>query len=499
MNEFSTDWVQRLKYLEAWQPQAPELWPWLKESNRAWGAGPGAMKAIERLQNGALAVVTGQQAGLLTGPLYTIYKAASAVILARQLGAELQAPVEPVFWLASEDHDFAEVRWAFFPVGAGQELHFPGEYTLTPAAEIPLDKSAVDSVLEQMRTILPPSEFTPEVFTLIRDAARGSFSDWCASLLCQLFREHGLVVLDSCGLPVRLSSRPVFAQAIEEGPEIHRLLAEAGEAMKARGRKPGLAVPPEHSHLFLLREERRLGLLRQGDSFVDARRTLALPRQELLDIAHEEPWQLSPNVVLRPLVQELVLPVLAVVGGPGELAYLEQLCPVFSHFGLQRPPVLPRMGGLLLEPAIARLLEKYGLAPTGDFDSWLEAALKEADSADIPQAFAEFAEKLQREHALLTAGLSDIDPQLVLLGEKNLSKIMEQVKWMEGKANAAFRKKHGDIIRHAARLKAALPTGGQQRLHNAFWYINKYPGFINLLMKQPPTGEFIIHLGAGAI
>lgn len=455
------------------------------------------MQAIDRLSQGALAVVTGQQAGLLTGPLYTIYKAASAVILARQLEERLQSPVAPVFWLASEDHDFVEVRSAFFPVGRGQELVFPGDFSLTPAAEIPLTQGAVEEVLHQLKTLLPQSDFSPEVFSLLGEAARGSFSDWCGGLLCRLFSQYGLIVVDSCGLPVRSAARPVFSQAIDEGPEIHRLLAQAGAAMVAQGRKPGLDVSREHSHLFLLNRGQRMGLLREGATFVDAKRTFTLTQQELLHIALEEPWRLSPNVVLRPLVQELALPVLAVVGGPGELAYLEQLGPVFSHFGLQQPPVLPRIGGLLVEPPIARLLDKYNLMPTQDIDAWLEATIKDADSVDIPKVFRDFQQKFRGEYARLIHGLVEIDPQLSQLGDKNLDKIMEQVNWMKGRSQAAFRQKHGDVIRHGQRLKIALAPRGQeqQRLHNVFWYINKYgPAFLAALMQQPLAQDLVLYL-----
>lgn len=497
MNMDKIDWAARRRQLEQWQAPTPDLWLWLKDINLAWGGGPQVLQGIDRLSQGAVAVITGQQAGLLTGPLYTIYKAASTIILARQLEERFQIPVVPVFWLASEDHDFVEVRSAYFPVGRGEEMLFPGDFSLTPAAEIPLPQSAVEEVIHQLKSILPQSEYSPEVFSLLREAASGSFSDWCGGLLCRLFGQHGLVLLDSCGLPVRSSARPVYRWAIDEGPEIHRLLAAAGAGMAAQGRKPGLDVPRDHSHIFLLHQGQRLGLLRRGNTFVDGKNTISLSRQELLDIAQEEPWRLSPNVVLRPLVQELVLPVLAMVGGPGELAYLEQLVPVFARLGLSQPPVLPRMGGVLVEPPIARLLDKYKLTPTQDIDAWLEDTLKQADSLDISEVFADFRQKFQGEYAQLIHGLADIDPQLTQLGEKNLDKIMEQVKWLEGRAHAAFRQKHGDVIRHGQRLKMALAPRGQeqQRLHNVFWYINKYgPDLLATILEQPLVQDLTIYL-----
>lgn len=491
------DWGLRQKQLQKWKPPSPELWPWLKEKNLAWGCSSQVLEAIDCLSQGAPVVVTGQQAGLLTGPLYTIYKAASAVNLARQLSQELETAVVPVFWLASEDHDFLEVRSAFFPAGAGKEVLFPGDYQLTPAAEIPLTRAAVDSVLQQLEEILPETEFTPQLFALVEGAAQGSFSDWCGGLLSRLFGQYGLVLLDSCGLPVRQAARPVFAQAIEDGEEIHRLLEAAGAAMVARGRRPGLDVPRQHSHLFLMEGGQRLALLRQGKAFADRNGTVALTQGELRRIVQEEPWRLSPNVALRPLVQELVVPVLAIIGGPGELAYLEQLRPVFTHFGLEQPPVLPRMGGWLLEPPIARLLERYGLEPGQDLDAWLQAALSQADSWGIPRAFARLREKIRAEYARITPGLAEIDSQLTQLGAKNLDKVMEQVDWLEARATAAHRRKHEDMLRQGQRLKVALSPRGQeqQRLHNVFWYFNKYgPALLAAIMEQPLAQDLRIYL-----
>lgn len=479
--------LRRQRLQEQYNPPG-DLWTWLKQSNTEYGCGPAALAAIDCLSRGSAAVVTGQQAGLLTGPLYTVYKAASAVILARKLTMLLGETVVPVFWLASEDHDFQEVRWAWFPAGEKlAQITFPGEYTLTPAAEIPLTAADVERVISQVQEILPVTEFTPDVLSLIANSAGNSFADWCGSLLSRLFKDAGLIVLDSCGLPVRMAARPIFAAAVERGPEIHSLLAEKTGEMLASGRKPGLDVPEDHSHIFLMQDSRRLGLLRHGSSFSDRADTVTLSKSELLAMADQEPWKLSPNVVLRPLVQECVLPVLAIIAGPGEEAYLEQLQPVFRMFGLEQPPVLPRLGGVLLEPAIRRLLQKYSLASSvQDYDSWLQAEMAKADALGIPAAFAALRGKITEGYEELVPGLAGLDPQLGDLSRKNLDKVLEQVEWLEKRATASHRQKHKELQEHAARLQTALfPRGGQQqRMHNCFWYINKYgPGFIEILLQ----------------
>lgn len=489
----------RLRRLSQWTAPVPEMWTWLKESNLRFGCGPAALEGIENLSKGAPAVVTGQQAGLLTGPLYTIYKAASAVILANRLARDLNSSVVPVFWLASEDHDFQEVRSAWFPAGEEMaQLVFPGEYSLTPAAAIPLRPEDVRDILQQLARLLPQTDFTLDLLNIVAESAGDSFASWCAGILCRLF--PGLVILDSCGLPVRRASAPLFAWAVDQGPAIHRALAKKAEEMKAVGIAPGLAVPIQHSHLFFIKGDQRLGLLQMGARFCDRNNTVNFSREQLLAMAEGEPWHLSPNVVLRPLVQERVLPVLAMLGGPGEMAYLEQLKPVFAMLGMEAPPVLPRMGGVLVEPGIMRLLHKYALTPATvqqGLDTWLKEQLVRNDPLGISTAFSSLRRQISEAYAGVTPGLAAIDPQLSQLGNKNMQKVMEQVDWLEKRALASHRQKHAELLQHVNRLRTALaPLGGQQqRMHNCLWYLNKYgSGFIDLLLNQNLDTSFELNL-----
>lgn len=493
-------WEQRCNRLKQWAPP-PGLETWLKETNLEFGCGQAALDAIGNLSRGAPAVVAGQQAGLLTGPMYTIYKAASAVILARRLSKILERTVVPVFWLASEDHDFAEVRWAAFPVGEDlRQLVFPGEYGLTPAREIPLSPGDVEDIVRMLEELLPPTEFTRDLLTTVKESAGKTFSSWCAGLLSRLFRDEGLIIFDSCGLPVRLAGSSVFAMAVERGPDIHGILAEKAGAMKASGRRPGLAVPGEHSHLFLLRQGLRLGLLREGDKFVDRNHTVSLSAEQLLKFAEQEPWNLSPNVALRPLIQERALPVLAVLGGPGELAYMEQLKPVYAMMGMEQPPILPRLGGLLVEPAIARLLVKHNLTPSDaaeGLDSWLEGRLERADTMGIGAAFAGLRNRIQEAYGKVIPDLAELDSQLADLGGKNLDKVLEQVNWLEKRTMASHHQKHRELHRHVQRLQTALAPLGkkQERLHNCLWYLNKYgPDFIKFLLEQNLKPDLLLQL-----
>lgn len=475
------------------------LWPALRKGNIALGCGGATLAAIDKLSHGAGAVVAGQQAGLLTGPLYTIYKAASAIILAQELSEILPIPVVPVFWLASEDHDFPEVSTAWFPAGEHLKgISLPGHYSLAPAAEIALREDQVELVMAELKKLLPETEFTADLLDLVADCAGRVFSDWCASLLSRLFADAGLVILDSSNPVLREIGRPVFTAAVEKGADIHNLINVKAKEMLAAGRRPGLDLPPGHSHLFHLFDGQRLGLLRDGDMFADRHGTVSFHKSELLTRTEREPYLFSPNVVLRPLIQELALPVVAMVAGPGELAYLEQLEPVFKLMGLERPPLVARLGGLIIEPPIARLLSKYDLDPEQaalGLDSWLEDQLKKADPVGIEGAFANLRGSISSAYADVVHQLVHVDSQLEPLAAKNLAKVMEQVDWLEKKAENAHRQRHNQLSQHTRRLEISLvPQGNkQERVHNVFWYLNKYgPAFIDMLLQQPVEPDLII-------
>ena len=321
------------------------------------------------------------------------------------------------------------------------------------------------AVLEQLQELLPETQFTADILALAAETARDSFSHWCGALLARLFAAHGLVIVDSCGLPLRTGARPVFAWAVDHGPDIHRMLAEKAREMQAGGRQPVLDIPVEHSHLFLLHQGLRLALLRDGDAFRDRRGAVTFSRRELLHKVEEEPWTLSPNVVLRPLVQELVLLVLAIVGGPGELAYLEQIEPVFAAFGLQMPPVLPRMGGVLLEPPVARLLDKYGLTyqqVEAGLDAWAEERLQAAD----PLAYLYQPGCPHRGGVCPhTPGLAPWTGNWRSWGQ-NLAKVLEQCSgWKKGSGQPRQKPRTAAHAEHST----ALAPGYQQRAQQ-LWY-----------------------------
>ncbi|MTI96382.1 MAG: bacillithiol biosynthesis cysteine-adding enzyme BshC [Firmicutes bacterium] len=494
----SRSWPRRQRYLQQKEGPEPSFWEWLRKLNENYGCDPAALCSVDRLANGGLAVVSGQQAGLLTGPLYTIYKVATSIRFADKMSQELGQPVVPVFWLASEDHDFAEIKAAVFPGSEEpQTLVFPGEYRLTPAAEIPLCQEDVDYVLEQLQVILPETEFTPAVLEMVRDTGSRfeSYSDWCGALLSQLFSRQGLVLLDASGAPVRQAAQPIFKAAVAAGDKIYADLAAQAAKLKNLRIKPGLDLPPDHAHLFYLDRGKRIALLRAGDLFVGRRNEVRFTQEQLLAAIETEPASFSPNVVLRPMVQEMVLPVLAMVGGPGEFAYMSQMAPVFSRFNLELPPLVPRLSGTLVEPPAARLLAKYGLGVPdveAGLEGWLEAKLAASDPIGIDASFDRLRGQISAGYEQLAVEL--VDSQLGDLKAKNLRKVLEQVQYLHNRTAETHRRQHKLLRQHVQRLETSLPPN-QERQYNLIWYLNRYgPGFVDTLAAQDYDKRMILWL-----
>ncbi|MFS8641115.1 MAG: bacillithiol biosynthesis cysteine-adding enzyme BshC, partial [Symbiobacteriaceae bacterium] len=275
--------------------------------NRRLGAEEPALEAARRLADPqALAVVGGQQPGLATGPLYTVYKALGVIRLARQLEDNLRRPVVPVFWLATEDHDLEEsnrlyvvddrgrLRLLRLPAPAGGGQLSLGALPLTPAAR---------AVVAELVRLSGASHENPFARLLEeeRQAAR-TFGEWAARLMARLFSGHGLVLLDPMEPSLRRLARSLLQRAVVRREAIHRELTAAAQRLERRGYRPQLQLAPEHSHLFYYDRGRRVALLWRDGEFTDRHGRLHMSAGEVARRLEISPESFSPNVVLRPMV-----------------------------------------------------------------------------------------------------------------------------------------------------------------------------------------------------
>ncbi len=447
------------------------------------GAPQEALAGLERLaQPGSMAVVTGQQAGLLLGPMYTLSKAMTAVRLAQRLDSE-DRPVVPVFWVASQDHDVAEVDHAFL-LDASETLH---EARVTLPADVPVGRIPMQAVmLAAVAASLGRHEPSParltDVLALLDETASASrsFADWFSAQLYRFLGRYGLVVVDPMEPAVAVLFSDVLRREVHEplaGPE--RVNA-AGQALRRLGHLPQLGRGDGATNLFIeLPGEDglpRRTLLRavRGGFVADGVRLTAADVLARLD---DDPTAVTPAAGLRPVVQDVLLPTAAAVLGPGELAYVAQLRGVYELHSVPMPLAWPRATVTVLEPAAARLLDALG-ATAAEFTSDPEAVLEKALLTRHGSAaeFAKATAALEKAMVELLAHVDGIDPTLrgtVQRGRRYLDATVERLR---GKSAAALARKDADTRRQFERLVAHLTPSGQpaERVLSPYSHVLKF-------------------------
>ncbi|MDA8234136.1 MAG: bacillithiol biosynthesis cysteine-adding enzyme BshC [Clostridia bacterium] len=449
-------------------------------------------------QPGAAAVITGQQAGVITGPLYTIYKALTAVQLAQRLSSELERPVVPIFWVAAEDHDFQEINHIHIlgsdnrVVKLQLEQESPGRVAAGHLPVIP----AVEQLLAALEALTNQNEWQQEILQTLRELARQStnLAQWFARVMQWLFREQGLIIADPLEPGLKELAVGFFRQAVEETAEVDAALEQGRQAVLELGYTPQVEAQPGHTNLFFYQEgelPQRRPLFYDGQGFHTREGDSRWSREELLALAADNPAALSPNVVLRPLVQDVLFPTVAYVAGPGEVSYYALYKEVYRVMGRRMPVIYPRANVTLIEPGIARHLEKYQLCGDKVFNGLedrLQELLKEADQLGIEGLFAQVKDDFSPKYSRLIEELGGLDPALVKLGQENLERILGQMDFLQGKAMQKHRQTQEGMVKHFQKIKTALfPNNSwQEREYNLIPFLFKYgPDLVTRLGELP--------------
>jgi len=526
---------ERARELEGFEGDRAALASLLEDYNRSLGAPPEALASTRRLaEGGSLVVIGGQQPGVLTGPLYTFWKAAAVVQLAEAVRGLLPAgaPVVPVFWIGAEDHDLPEVapvhiltperavaRFVYDPApegGAGGNGHeggvLPRPAVRTSVGFLPAGRAA-EALLDRIEPALWKTEFTGEVMAHLRStaAASANLGDWFGRLLLGLFGRRGLIVANPLHPGLRALESPIFRRMITGNAAVARLFAEGQARARELGYEPQVEKDPASANLYLYRGTERVPLYRVGPQGRAAELAAAagapeplfragpgsdapsLTEAELLDIAATAPERLSTNVVLRPLAQDSIFPVLAYVGGPGETSYFALYGGIYHHFGRRLPVVYPRPNVTLIEPAVGRHLEKCGLTPEQalDLDELRQTKagyLDEADPVGIDAVFDQLTRTVREAYGGLSEALAVIDPALDDLTTKNLARVTIEIDWLRNKARQQHRQNCRDAVRRFETIEISLRPHGdyQERVFNVFAYLAKYgPAFGQALADLP--------------
>ncbi|MEW6523427.1 MAG: bacillithiol biosynthesis cysteine-adding enzyme BshC [Bacillota bacterium] len=456
----------------------------LQEYNSSLGAAGAAMEGAARLgEKGTVAVVAGQQPGLFTGPLYTVLKAAACVALSRSLASQ-GIPAVPVFWLASEDHDWDEVNHIYILDSAYRLIRLEAEVPRTgspPVASLPLPVNRIELIGALLDTA-PATEFAAGVASALNgSSSAGSFAGWCACLLSWLFSKEGLVMYDPTLPAARELALPVMREAVLRNDEVGQAFAQGSLRLAGSGYALQVEKVPDSAHLFILHQGSRVALYRSGANLASRNGEVELSRDQLLTRLEQDPGLASPDVVLRPVVQSAVLPTLAVVAGPGELGYYAQLGEVFEIFGRPMPALWARPPVTLVDAAVARYLDRLGVPPEGVVDpralKLARAARQETlGGAEISQAFSALRTSIAAGYDDLDRLLRQVDTGLVQLAGGNRSRVLEQVAWLERRAQAGLEQRDQVEARQWSSVEqACFPRGrAQERVLNAFPFLLRY-------------------------
>ncbi|MCX6549988.1 MAG: bacillithiol biosynthesis cysteine-adding enzyme BshC [Acidobacteria bacterium] len=503
----------RLREFFAGDPAEPDAWRMAIERARAHprdraavadalvrqqqrrGAPPEARAAVERLRDpDTVAVVTGQQAGLFGGPLFTLLKAITALKLAARIRQDHHVPAVAVFWIDAEDHDWDEVSACEVLDG---ELH-PHTIRLAPpdgAGSRPVGTlsltDAVTGAIDDLAAALPATEFTATLLTRLRSAYRPgtgmgeAFGRWLEFVL----GEFGMVVYDASDPATKPLVRALFTREAQFAGRTAELAAEVGGRLVAKGYHAQVTSHTDGVALFSLHEGRQPVRFADGLFHVGER---TLSQAALLADIEARPAAFSPNVLLRPLVQDTVFPTVAYVAGPNELAYLGQLKPVYAHFGVPMPLMVPRSSATILDSAGVRFLSKNDLEleslhaqDESTLNRLLEAQLPQA----VEQAFQDAASALDEKLRRLIEAVPAVDPTLEGAAKSVAGRMHHELQGLHTKMIHAAKKRDDTLRRQFTRTRAqAFPAGhAQERSIGFVSFLNRYgPGLVDRLLSDLP-------------
>lgn len=458
------------------------------------GAPAAARAAAARLRDPeTVAVVTGQQAGLFGGPLFTLLKALTTMRLARRLADEHETAVVPVFWVDAEDHDLDEIRGCHVLSGELARATVSLDIDAPPgtsAASVALDDS-IGRTLEELRAALPTTEFTADVLdALAASYAPGgrlvaAFARW----LDRLLGHHGLVVYDASDAAAKPFVRALFKREVGSPGRTAQLAAEAGDELTALGYHAQASPAPGAVALFRL-DGARQPIRTVDGAFSTGGRTL--DAGTLLTDIETDPGRFSPNVLLRPVVQDTLLPTVAYVAGPNELAYLGQLRRIYAAFDVPMPIIYPRASATIVDSATVKFLDRYGidfarLQPRDD------AALNRLLAAQIPETIERAiatAEQSTAEHLDAVRNVvPTLDPTLSGAVDSTAGRIERELGNLRGKVVAASKRRNSTLRRQFQRAQAqSFPDGApQERSVAAVYFLNRYGfAFIDRLLGDLP-------------
>ena len=478
-------WDEELKSIDYPDARRRAVSDVLERQNRRYGAGEIALRNLNRLRSGAPAVVTGQQVGLFGGPLYCLWKAISVATLARETGAV------PIFWVAAEDHDYEEINFVNLP----QSDHLK-KFTVNvphvqnaPVGEIVLGDE-ITAAIKQVEEVFGSSFITELLAATYRKGE--NFADAFSRFYAKALDELGIVFLNPLDPELHRQSQAVYVEALEKSKEINQALLARGADLESAGYDPQVKVTPSHTLCFYFDGGSRLAVRDEAEDFIVGDRRV--DKRDLLSEAERCPEHFSANVLLRPVVEDYLLPTLCYIGGPAEVAYFAQVGVVYEQLGRRVTPVVPRISATIVEHRSTKLLDRYGLNLTDIFvgpEKLRELAASRAMPEGVTESFDIAAERMECDLTRIRQNLEKLDRTLVDAADNAGSKMRYQLQALRDKAARAAVRKNAELERHADELSTNLYPNKelQEREIGAAYFLARHgQGLITQLKQELKFG-----------
>ena len=469
----------------------------LQTVNQRWNAPSSTMANIDRLKKeGSVVVIGGQQAGLMTGPFYSVNKVISIIQFAKKQEEHLGIPVIPVFWIAGEDHDYDEINHVFYIENETLEKHTLRQEVNEKhsISHIKIDRIHANQWLDELFIQLKETRYTANLYDTVNKCLEQSttYVDFFARLIFQLFEDEGLVLIDSGSSELRQLESEYFVQFIEQQPEISQGVYDSYQQLAQLGYSVDLDVDLNDGHLFIYKDKERILLERnERGEWVGKQNEMKLTTNELLNIARKTPELLSNNVVSRPIMQELLFPTLAFIGGLGEISYWSVLKSAFHSLEINMPPVLPRLSFTFIDKSTEKKLTKFQMDESDVVNygvdqlkiNWLTAQ----NHPPIHQIIEQLKQTIDDVHRPLRDLAVDIRADLGQLANKNLEHLYKEIDFLRKRIDKALEEKYSYELTEFNQINLTLfPNRGlQERVWNPLLLMNEHgSGFIKKLTDE---------------
>ena len=456
----------------------------LLDQNASWGESEAARSQIEALRDPeAVAVVTGQQVGLFTGPLYTIYKTITTLQLADQLAEETGRPVVPIFWIEGEDHDFEEIACTHL-----LKRNDPVEVCYDDAGRVTNGNSGavgrlqlgkeVHAAIDQLDDILPPSDFKEGVMKRVRSAYRpdATLEDAFARLLRSLFPEAGLVLMNPDDARLKDMTRPLFEWEIDDYEAPYEHIEAASEELRQDFHAQVHARP---TNLFWLDEKGRFPIDARNGTFTLRHDGRTFKAEDLHEVMDESPERFSPNVVLRPLMQDMLLPTAAYVAGPSEVSYFAQYRGVYEWADVPMPIIYPRASVSLVESKVEKVLDTYDLDVTdfaGNIEQLFQRIVVDTMEVDVEGLFDDAMRHVHKCINTVKPEVKTVDRTLGPSVEATRTALIQEMEELKQRVVRAEKRNKDEIRAQLDKARVNLfPNGkAQERSISVLYFLNKY-------------------------